>query len=47
VQEKDGEVLLMEIAHNVQRMLDRKKDAVRVSSKFATHIQVFAIVLSI
>ncbi|KDR23040.1 Voltage-dependent calcium channel subunit alpha-2/delta-3 [Zootermopsis nevadensis] len=29
VREKDGEALLMEIVHNVQRMLDRKRDAVR------------------
>jgi hypothetical protein len=31
VQEKDGETLLTEIAANVQRMLDRKMDAVKVS----------------
>jgi hypothetical protein len=41
VVKKDGEVLLTEIAENVQRMLDRKMDAVKVSLKFALHITGF------
>lgn len=46
VQEKDGEALLMEIVDNVQRMLDRKMDAVKVSSKFfPTCSSVFSLVL--
>jgi hypothetical protein len=43
VQEKNGETLLMEIAENVQRMLDRKMEAVKVSLKFASHVKGFVI----
>jgi hypothetical protein len=43
VQEKNGETLLKEIAENVQRMLDRKMDAVKVSLKFASHVIGFVI----
>ena len=45
VQEKNGETLLMEIAENVQRMLDRKMDAVKVSLKFASDVKGFCDVL--
>lgn len=43
VQQKNGETLLMEIAENVQRMLDRKMEAVKVSLKFALHVKGFVI----
>jgi len=43
VQEKNGETLLMEIAENVQRMLDRKMEAVKVSLKFSSHVKGFVI----
>jgi hypothetical protein len=47
VQEKDGEALLKEIVHSVQRMLDRKMDAVKVSLEFYSYVQVFTVMLSI
>jgi hypothetical protein len=47
VQEKDGKALLKEIVHSVQRMLDRKMDAVKVSLEFYSHVQVFTVMLSI